>query len=176
MTDTLFFFSKSADKLAGKGANEIVKSTEKYKELNKIKDWRKVLSNLYFSPFSYDGKTYNSVEHAFQSKKIELVDPEKAYWFTVESKNEIGLGDGLVARKNRKLVMLSAEDLEKWSSIKADILKDILYQKFTQVEIAKNVLLNTGEAILLHGTRGIPIERQYSLEKIREEIRDELKN
>ena len=171
MSDTLFFFSKSADKLAGKGQHEIVKYSEEYNELNKIKDWRKILSNLYFSPFTYDGKTYNSVEHAFQAKKIELVDPEKSYWFTVESKNKIGLGDGLIARKNRKLVILSDDDLFKWSSIKYDILKNILYQKFTQVEIAKNVLLKTCNAILLHGTRGIPIERQYILEEIREEIK-----
>jgi hypothetical protein len=67
--------------------------------------------------------------------------------------------------------MLSPPDLEKWSEIKNDILKDILYQKFTQVEIAKNVLLNTGDIILLYGTRGIPIERRYFLEKIREEIK-----
>lgn len=174
MTDTLFFFSKSADKLAGKGSNETVNSPKDYDELNKIKDWRKILSNLYFSPFTYDGKTYNSVEHAFQAKKIELVDTEKAYWFTVDSNHKIGLGDGLVARKNRKLVILSHNDLLKWDSIKRDILKDILYQKFTQVDLAKEVLIKTKDAILLHGTRGIPIERQYGLEEIREEIKKQV--
>jgi predicted NAD-dependent protein-ADP-ribosyltransferase YbiA (DUF1768 family) len=70
MSDTLFFFSKSADKLAGKGTNESVNCTKDYDELNKIKDWRKILSNLYFSPFTYQGKTYNSAEHAFQGKKL----------------------------------------------------------------------------------------------------------
>lgn len=37
MSDTLFFFSKSADKKAGKGSNESVKCYDDYNELNKIK-------------------------------------------------------------------------------------------------------------------------------------------
>jgi hypothetical protein len=66
------------------------------------------------------------------------------------------------------LVILYDDDLLKCDSIKRDILKDILYQKFTQVDLAKEVLIKTKDAILLHGTRGIPIERQYDLEEIRE--------
>ncbi len=67
--DTLFYYSKSANKLAGKGVNEEVLNYKIYDELNKIKDWRKILSNLYIHEFIYEDKTYNSVEHVFQSKK-----------------------------------------------------------------------------------------------------------
>ena len=70
--DQLFYYSKSANKSAGKGVNEKALNYNIYNELNKIKDWRKILSNLYFHEFSYDGKIYNSIEHAFQAKKIEL--------------------------------------------------------------------------------------------------------
>ena len=47
--DQLFYYSKSADKPAGKGTNEIAVDYNIYKELNKIKDWRKILSNFYVS-------------------------------------------------------------------------------------------------------------------------------
>ena len=143
-----------------------------YNELNKIKDWRKILSNFYVSEFTYDNKIYNSVEHAFQAKKIELVNKDKAYWFCKNSNHMIGSGDGLIARKNRKLVILNNEDLEKWNNIKHKVMEDILLAKFTQIPIAKQVLLLTQTAILLHGTKGIPITRQYDLENVRNKIKN----
>lgn len=165
--DQLFYYSKSANKLAGKGSNEQVSTFNIYDELNKIKDWRKILSNLYFHEFTYDNKIYNSVEHAFQAKKIEIVDKEKAFWFCKNSNNIIGISDGLVARKNRKIIILTNEELNKWNEIKDKIMDDILLAKFTQIPIAKQVLLLTHDAILLHGSRGIPITRQINLENIR---------
>ena len=170
--DQLFYYSKSADKPAGKGTNEITVDYNIYKELNKIKDWRKILSNFYISEFTYDNKIYNSVEHAFQAKKIELVDKDKAYWFCKNSGHIIGIGDGLTARKNRKLVILTSEDLQRWDDIKHKVMEDILLAKFTQVPIAKQVLLLTQTAILLHGTKGIPITRQYELENVRNKIKN----
>lgn len=168
--DQLFYYSKSADKPAGKGTNEKAVDYTIYNELNKIKDWRKILSNFYMSEFTYENKIYNSVEHAFQAKKIELVDKDKAYWFCKNSGHMIGKGDGLIARKNRKLVILNDDDIKKWDGIKHKIMEEILLCKFTQVPIAKQVLLLTHNAILLHGTKGIPITRQYDLENVRNKI------
>lgn len=56
--DKLYFFSKSRDMLLGKGANESVKNISEYKNLCEIKNWRKVLSNFYVSPFVYNKKKY----------------------------------------------------------------------------------------------------------------------
>jgi predicted NAD-dependent protein-ADP-ribosyltransferase YbiA (DUF1768 family) len=166
MEDTLYFYSKSADKVPGKGANEHVSDPKKYSELKNISHWRKILSNFYVSPFTFDGYTYNSVEHAFQGIKIGMFNKEKGLWFTIESGHEIGQGDGLIARKNRKLIVLSDSQLREWGMKKNDIMEKILYAKFTQVSLAKQVLLETKDAILLHSTRG-PAERQYILEKVR---------
>ena len=83
--DQLLFFSKSADKQVGKGTNKTVTDYTIYEELNQIKNWRKILSNFYVSEFVYKGKTYKTVEHAFQGEKIVLVDKEKTNWFSVES-------------------------------------------------------------------------------------------
>ena len=169
--DALFYYSKSADKLAGKGANEKVLDYKMYDELNTIKDWRKILSNFYVHEFVYEDKTYNSVEHVFQAKKIEIVDKEKAYWFCKNSGHDIGMGDGLVARKNRKLIILKPEELSIWNNIKCQVMYEIVLAKFTQVSIAKKVLLLTHNAILLHGARGIPICRQIELEQVRNELK-----
>lgn len=170
--DKLFFYSKSANKPAGKGANEQALNYNTYDELNKIKDWRKILSNFYCHEFTYDNKIYNSVEHAFQAKKIEIVDKEKAYWFCKNSGNTIGISDGSIARKNRKIVILENEELNKWDNTKDNIMYDILLEKFTQIPIAKKVLLLTHDAILLHGARGVPISRQFNLEKVRNKLKN----
>lgn len=174
--DKLFYYSKSANKYPGQGVNEYVFNNKIYDELNNIKDWRKILSNLYNHEFIYENKIYNSIEHAFQSKKIEIVDKEKAYWFCKNSGNIIGTSDSLIARKNRKLVILKSEDLIKWNNKKDKILYEILLAKFTQIPIAKQVLLLTHDAILLHGTRGTPISRQIQLEEVRNNLKTNIIN
>jgi ribA/ribD-fused uncharacterized protein len=169
--DKLFYYSKSANKQAGKGVNEFVSNYNEYDELNKIKDWRKMLSNFYVAKFTYNGKTYYTVEHAFQAKKIEIVDASKANFFCIESGNIIGTTmDGNIARKNRKLVILDDESIKIWNKIKHNIMKEILICKFTQNKELSNVLLLTKKAILLHGAKGIPISRQYDLEEVRNSL------
>jgi ribA/ribD-fused uncharacterized protein len=169
--DKLFYYSKSANKQAGKGVNEFVSNYNEYDELNKIKDWRKMLSNFYVAEFNYNGNTYYTAEHAFQAKKIELVDSAKAYFFCIESGNIIGTTkDGNIARKNRKLVILDDESIKIWNKIKHNIMKEILICKFTQNKELSNVLLLTKKAILLHGAKGIPISRQYDLEEVRNSL------
>lgn len=171
--DTLFYFSKSADKKPGKGVNEFVKNLKDYEELSQIKDWRKILSNFYVAPFKYNGKTWNTIEHAFQSKKIELVDEKLAEKFTLESGDGIGRGGGLVARKNRKLVILDEDQLKHWNDIKSGIMEEILFEKFSQNELCKKVLLATNEACLLHSTgRGVSPVKQYGLENVRKRVKN----
>jgi predicted NAD-dependent protein-ADP-ribosyltransferase YbiA (DUF1768 family) len=170
--DELFYFSKSPNKPAGKGEYERVQNYDDYAELNKINNWRRLLSNYDCNEFIYENKVYNTVEHAFQAKKIELVDTDKAFLFTKNSFHPIGMGEGLFARKNRKIAILSPEQVMYWDDIKQDIMEDILLAKFTQIPIAKQALLLTRDAALLHGTKYIPVCRQCDLEK----IRDMLKN
>jgi predicted NAD-dependent protein-ADP-ribosyltransferase YbiA (DUF1768 family) len=167
--DTLFFFSKSADKPVGKGTNEHVSNPQDYMQLGQITHWRKILSNFYVAPFVWRDRTWNSVEHAFQASKIALVDSVKSEWFTMESGHELGQGDGCAARKCRKLVLLNSEKLQEWNRMKSGLMEDILYAKFSQIDLPRKVLLATGNAVLLHGARG-PVERQIELEKVRERL------
>lgn len=170
--DTLFFFSKSAHRMAGRGANESV-LVDNYDELNLITDWRKMLSNFYVAKFTYEAKTYHTVEHALQAKKIELIDKDKAFLFCIESGSIIGnTPNGEIARKNRKIVILDTDNLAKWDQMKSGILREILMCKFGQNDFLKETLLKTKNAVLTHGARGIPIMRQIELENVRYILRN----
>jgi len=169
MSDRLFFYSKSADKKPGKGANEWVSDPEKYRSLAAIPDWRKMLSNFDVNPFVFEGKTYRTIEHVFQSKKIALVDPVKADYFTVESGHSIGQGDGVVAQKNRKLVILGKKELDTWFQMSQHVMESAARAKYSQCPEAMVVLISTGDAELWHVvSRKKPVRFEH-LERIRSE-------
>lgn len=168
--DKLFYYSKSKDVEPGKGINEYINDPSKYEILSKIKDWRKILSNFYVSPFTWNGKTWNSVEHAFQGSKIALADPEKGEWFALESGHKIGQADGFEARKNRKLVLLGPNELKEWNRIKSGIMESILYEKYIQVPLAGRVMIETDVAELWHSPGRANPERQLEMENVREKL------
>jgi predicted NAD-dependent protein-ADP-ribosyltransferase YbiA (DUF1768 family) len=170
-TAVFYFYSKSADKPPGKGANEKVAEGENYTELRNIKDWRKILSNFHVGEFMYKDKTYRTAEHCFQSQKIALVDTTKAHQFCVESGTPLAKGDGEAARKQRKMVVLGDKDLIQWNKMKFQVLEEILHARFSQVHAAQKVLLATKDAELWHGTRGTPKARQVQLEQVRKTLR-----
>jgi predicted NAD-dependent protein-ADP-ribosyltransferase YbiA (DUF1768 family) len=166
-SDRLCYYSKSKDALVGEGKNEFISDVGQYEELNKISNWRKILSNFYVEAFMFEGKRYNSVEHAFQSYKIALVDKEKAEYFTLDSGHPIGMGDGAIAQKNRKLVVLNAEQLAHWDSIKDNIMTEITRQRILQSNIYRNVLILTRDAQLWHIISRKGIIRNVYLEELR---------
>lgn len=166
--DKLCYYSKSKNVSVGKGLHEFVSDPSLYEELNKIDNWRRILSNFYTEPFLFEGKQYNSVEHVFQSYKISIVDKDKAEYFTLDSNHLIGISDGSVAQKNRKLVILSPEQLKYWDSIKHDLMTRASLQRILQSEKYKKVLLLTGKAELWH----VMVRKGIVRNKYLEELRD----
>lgn len=170
MPDILCFYSKSKDARPGKGVGEVVEDPAAYAELAAIQDWRRVLSNFHMCPFIFEGHTYNTIEHAFQAAKIALADPEKAAWFTLESGHAIGQGDGLIARKNRKVVILRPNQIVEWNRSSLDVMERAAREKFRACEEARRVLKATGFAQLWHVMpRAAPL-RFLHLERIRDEL------
>jgi hypothetical protein len=173
--DKLNYYSKSADKLAGKGANEYAFDLSVYAELNKIPNWRKKLSN--FAPDAVtllvDGEYWHfrTPEHAFQSAKIYLVDRVAARLFTFGG-GEIGDGDGSIAQKNRKLVRLPEDMVKIWDTRKGEVMCQITRARAEQNPSYAKVLLLTMNAELWHTVPRKAAVRQEWLEKIRDEIRD----
>lgn len=169
--EKLFFYSKSKDVYPGKGVNEYIINTEDFKELSEIPHWRRILSNFHVFPFKYEEYTYNSIEHAFQAKKIALVDAEKAMYFTIESKNPIGLGDGALAQKNRKLIKLNPQQLEEWNKIKYKVMYESSVEKYKACKLAQDVLKRTKNTELWHIVSRSKPTRFTHLERIRQNLK-----
>ncbi|GIE92518.1 hypothetical protein Are01nite_89980 [Actinoplanes regularis] len=170
--DRLYFFSGSADRLPGKGAHERVADAACYAELAGVRHWRRMLSNFWPAQFTLGGRTYRTVEHAFQAAKVALVDAGLAGQFALESGAELAHGDGATARRHRKLVLLDDEHLRRWDQLKNTVMRDAMHAKFSGHEPLRAVLLATRSAQLWHGTgRGQPPARIHDLEAIRDALR-----
>jgi predicted NAD-dependent protein-ADP-ribosyltransferase YbiA (DUF1768 family) len=180
MSDKLFFYSKSSDKVPGKGTNEYVKNVNDYKELSKIKDWRKHLSNFYVSPFRLDGEEWNSLEHWYHAAKFrdyKKPGPNYNYYKTFTTNGgkswSLGGGDdawyagqagkprksGKIDRKSKKgeklpenVSMIKDFTLlsDKTDSIARKAMTLGFLAKFTQNPLLKKILLETKDAELWH--------------------------
>jgi len=99
------------------------------------------------------------------------VDPALAEQFALESDTELAHGDGLAARRNRKLVLLDEVHLREWEGRKKAVMRDAMRAKFSQHEPLRVVLSATRPAQLWHGTgRGQPPTRVHDLEAIRDAL------
>lgn len=159
----LYFYSGSKDLPAGKGVHE----SGEYKNLPN--NFRKILSNFHVYPFKWNGYTWNSIEHTFQATKISMQDVEKSKTFTLEHGDT---SDGLSARKRRKCIVLTKENIQKWNCQKDARMYDISLAKYLQCNEAADILKNTGCSELWHiQLRAKPVRFEH-LEKIRRIIKD----
>ena len=175
--DRLFYFSKSADKVPGKGVNEKVKKLDEYSDLAQIKDWRKVLSNFSISPFVLENKKWLTVEHFYQGSKFSESFMSE---FSLESKSkiselpELAKAAGGKSGKFKGNVLRPGHiqcDIVEFEKKKKEIMYKALFAKFSQNKDALKVLLNTNNAELWHGTRGVPPKRVYVLEAVRKDLK-----
>jgi predicted NAD-dependent protein-ADP-ribosyltransferase YbiA (DUF1768 family) len=150
MADQLYFYSKSKDVAPGKGVREKVANANDYEALSRIKNWRQILSNFHVFPFRYGNYTWNTIEHAFQATKLALDDPDIQYQFALESESKLSQGDGLAARKMRKLILLDQGQLERWNQMRTDIMRDIAMEKLNACPELREVILATRNAELWH--------------------------
>lgn len=171
MSDILYYFSGSADKLPGSGVNEYISDRSRYSTLASISDWRRVLSNFHISEFVYRDRRYKTVEHAFQGMKICTVNDNLGYTFCMDSQSILSMGGGDAARRARKIAIMNSTQIQSWNRSKDDIMRDILMAKFVSDMGAARTLIATLNAELWHGAPRVAKERQYSLESVRSSIR-----
>jgi len=198
--DKFYFYSKSANSKPGKGSNESLvnpKDPSKYSKLENIKDWRKMLSNFYISPFVLDDETWNSVEHFFHAIKFRdskrdgrnydfyktfAIDSGSPWSLEPVSAKQAGKA-GRISKTTGKVYTKKFGDTKIPTdvSIRPDFysvgidrkLQTIAFlAKFTQNEELKNMLLATNDAELWHYVgRGAENQLWTNLMKVRDCIR-----
>ena len=104
--------------------------------MNKINIWfgsgeNAILSNIADREFSFRGRKYYSVEHAYQTLKSGMIDEITYGRYSSGGKKYIGL-----QRVNR--------------DISISLMEDLILESFKQCDTAKMALLDTGSAELTH--------------------------
>ena len=101
------------------------------------------LSNLFRAPVEFEGRKFRSSEEAYQFGKPK--DPAVAEW--------------LVSAPKQHLCAIAAHSLlafdmrEDWNSIKVDRMRRVIEAKFTQNPELKELLLKTGNAVLVEESK-----------------------
>lgn len=130
-------------------------------------------SNFAKAPFEVDGKVWRTTEHYFQAQKFPDSPDYQERIRTTPSPM-------VAARLGRSRSVPIRKD---WESVKDDIMRTAVRLKFSQNEDMKQLLLSTGDAVLVEHTKndrywgdGGDGRGRNMLGKILMEIREELRN
>jgi hypothetical protein len=110
--------------------------------MNKIERFKgdyAFLSNFHPAIVFFDGRMYPTVENAFQAAKC-LHEEDRAQFAT--------LAPGQAKRLGRKIKMRP-----DWNSIRLDVMRDLVLQKFRNHAELQEKLLATGNATLVEGNQ-----------------------
>ena len=168
----VFVFSKSSnDAKPGKGVDEYVSKSENYTALSKKVNWRQQLSPFDVAEFECNGSPehgivfkdakWKTLEHFNQACKIYLQDPAIAMTFCIGGKN------GESPHNLESKCKISPENMNKWDSIKWDVMYLGAKAKFDQNESKMDILVATAPAELMYAQGGELIHYTH-YEKIRD--------
>jgi predicted NAD-dependent protein-ADP-ribosyltransferase YbiA (DUF1768 family) len=195
---TFVFSARSADAKPGKGKSTCEKIADsrvlEFYDLEKIKHWRRVLSNFHNSPFTFDGREWYSVEHYFQGSKFKNDNPDFYHKFSLNDKTSTFNKDPVKAKsaggktgianvkvetpegkKKTKKIRLRPEKVKAdpdYMQTRSKRMKESQMAKYKQNAHARKVLMLTKDAKLLHIVRAL---RELFVEtmEIRKELRKE---
>lgn len=109
--------------------------------ITKIKEFEgeyRWLSNFWISPFNLNGKHYRSVEHFYQASKATN-DQDHEYVRMLFTPNQ--------TKKAGKTIQCRQD----WATVKNDIMRIGVWEKFKQNNELREKLIATGDAILEEG-------------------------
>lgn len=170
-SDVLQFYSGSKDDKPGRGAGDKVNCVGDYELLaGYYKNFRKMLSNFYYSPFTLDGKKWATVEHYYQASKFKKSNPEFYEAFSMDTLDltyiidtkdpfeaKVAGGKTGVGTKGRIRPTGVNADSDFFNGRAQVEMKRAQFAKFTQNEDLMKMLLLTRNAKLFHVTRGTKI-------------------
>ncbi len=182
-TVQFLFYASSADAKPGKGNGEKMAKEDavQYKDLQLVANWRRKLDDEYASPFTYDNKRWQTVEHYYQGAKFKKGFPDFYSKFSLDSESDIskdvkkamGAG-GKTGRYEKEL--LRPKDVKLDSDFYGGRDKveraNALMAKYEQNDELKRMLVNTRNAKLLHFVRGAEPEIDVLLMETRKKIRE----
>jgi predicted NAD-dependent protein-ADP-ribosyltransferase YbiA (DUF1768 family) len=160
---------------AGEGDGEKKGFGDNLYKLDRIKDWRKKLSSLWKSPFTLDGKRWQTVEHYVQSRKFDH-EPGYAHQFSMDSGSKMSTfplmakfaGSKTGKFKGKYLRPKRVKPRSDFGNDYQNILMLATYAKFSQNEHLYHLLNETEEACLYRSEKGKRDARALWLEKVRE--------
>lgn len=164
--DTIFtFYIRSADAKPGKGVNESIPINDihKFENLNKIKHWRRILSNFYtklennqvVSLFKDGEFSWASTEHYFQAQKFKKF-PQYYKSFALESDSELSKSAkyakevGEKGKLNGKKYLPNEIFSTKNDTNQEENMEIAQRMKYNQDPLSKEVLIATRNAKLQH--------------------------
>jgi ribA/ribD-fused uncharacterized protein len=93
------------------------------------------LSNFHYAPFKYNGRTWKTVEHAYQAAKNGYQEP----WLS-------RIANAKGPHEAKKLGREVSPLLKNWDHVRLDIMTKLVQAKFAAHEDLTEQLLATGEA------------------------------
>lgn len=95
-------------------------------------------SNFHPCKIEFDGNTWETVENIFQSRKT--LDKEEQLSF-------LNIKPNIAKRKGRQVKMRP-----DWEAVKKDVMYEACLAKFTQNDSLRELLLSTGDALIVEDT------------------------
>jgi len=186
--DIVFQFYNKSDNgpLPGMGSGEKIPESEKayFRTLAETKDWRRMLSNFWQTPFTLDGHTWQSVEHYYQGSKFKNNNREFYLKFSLDSRSDIA-SDPAVAKAAGSKTGKLKDTLLRPKNITVDPdffggrnereMESAMMAKFSQNNDLKRMLLATRNAKLVHYVRGSPPVVFTNLMDVRYKLRNNAK-
>jgi len=181
VSTTVFMFHKaSAHEKPGKGSGEHIELADipKYSELQKIKDWRRVLADETMTVFSLDGKRWQTVTHYVLASQFKA-SPAFFGQFSLDSDSDIAkdldAATGAASKTGTyKKTQLRPKDVKPDPQFFEGRHKEArlaaLNAKFRVDEVARKILTITRDATLKHFIRGSPAETDDLLMEVRREL------
>ena len=148
----------------GKGNGENINTTNiiKYSELSCIKNWRRIISTHYESPFTLDELKWNTIEHYLQGVKFKKTNPVYYKSFSLNSSSEYNKDPMMAKRETTANIKLCDEDYNH------DISMCKAYtQLFLEDKLFRKVLLLTKDAKIVHYIYRKPVKVMKELMNIR---------
>jgi ribosome-binding protein aMBF1 (putative translation factor) len=185
--DVVFMFhsNSNANPKPGYGSGEQIPANMilDYKSLNKLKNWRRKLSDEWPVQITVDGHRWNSAMHYYLGSQYKKGYPDFYLQFSTDSGSELSknvdmaiaassksgkYNDRLVRPANVKvdpdfyeISNNSRSEQERYTALNA---------KFTQNQDMKQILMETRRAKLIHFVRGREPEIDVMLMKLRREL------